>query len=250
MLSADKGEARLADLEGRGKPQLTHHQGCFSLSVNYHALGSYIQALGGQEFHVSHLHRSLSINAFLTGTHPEGFPETRQAWTLSLDRASPDDLFAVKKALERQYDQMPLPELLAHLRLSGWDAHIFLRCADSLAAQAPTATAPLADELCQAVERIWENYYSIGEARDLAFQLASLLYALGQYARALEFWEYSHKLMGPDPTTYYNRALCHSMLGQGAEAVAMLAQSLAAEPDFTPALEMQARLEADRLRSE
>jgi tetratricopeptide (TPR) repeat protein len=210
----------------------------------------YIQTLGGQVYHVSHLHRSLSINAFLTGTHPEGFPETRQAWTLSLDRASPDDLFAVKKALERQYDEMTLPELLAHLRLSGWDAHIFLRCADSLEAQASTATAPLADELCQAVERIWENYYFIGEARDLPFHLASLLYALGQYARALEFWGYSHELMGPNPTTFYNRALCYSMLGQDAEALTMLAQSLAAEPAFTPALEMQARLEAQGLDSD
>ena len=105
FLSGDKGYSNADSLEGRGIPNLTKHHGCFSLSVNHHAIAQYTQNQGGQALTPNHLHRSLDMSAFLWGQPIDGYIETYQTYETAINQASPDDFFALKKALELKYHQ-------------------------------------------------------------------------------------------------------------------------------------------------
>ena len=72
FLSGDKGYSQEDSLEGRGIPTLTKHHGCFSFTVNHHAIAQYTQNQGGQALIPNHLHRSLDMNAFLWGQPTRG----------------------------------------------------------------------------------------------------------------------------------------------------------------------------------
>ena len=52
LLSGDKGYTHESELSARGEPQMTLHGGqCFSMMVNYHAIGLYFRELGGTALH-------------------------------------------------------------------------------------------------------------------------------------------------------------------------------------------------------
>ncbi|NEO87837.1 MAG: tetratricopeptide repeat protein [Spirulina sp. SIO3F2] len=242
LLSADKGYHHDRSLEGRGKPQLTFHKGCFSLMVNYPAIAHYVNNQGGIALLPQHRHRSMVIGAFCFGLSDA--IETRFAYQTHIEQASPDDFFTLKKIIEPHFDTLSLPQILAYLRLSGWDFKLFLGCFENLMAQVKTIPDVLRPELDQALQNVGEMYYSIGEAEDLPFQLAMLFYKLGNYSEALSYLNESLRLHGDDPGMFYNKAKCYCELNDPAAAVQMLARALSLYPEFEAAQEMQMALQA------
>ena len=101
------------------------------MSVNYHAIGAWVTARGGAWMHAAHHHRSIDVCAFVLGAGVE-HEETVLAFDRSISRRGPDDFFALKTSLERDYDQRTLGELLAFPRFSQFDAKLFLDCAPAL----------------------------------------------------------------------------------------------------------------------
>lgn len=187
FLSGDKGYINEDSLEGRGIPNLTKHHGCFSFTVNHHAIAQYTQNQGGQALIPNHLHRSLDMSAFLWGKPTSGYLETYQTYETAINQASPDDFFALKKALEPHFNTLTLKQILAYLRLSRWDFTIFFGCFDNLMQQVESASEPLRREIFIAIQNIWSTYYFIGEEQDLPFHLSMVLYKMGYYAEALDF---------------------------------------------------------------
>ena len=76
VLAADKGFHWEEDLLRWGEPQMAIHDGCFSLPLNFHAMGQYILQQGGQVLQTPHHHPSLDILAFLLGRPAPGYRET------------------------------------------------------------------------------------------------------------------------------------------------------------------------------
>ncbi len=64
LLSADKGEHHLSNLDNCGAPTLATH-GSFSLPVNYHALGEYCTRQGGQALFPHHQPAHLDVGCLL-----------------------------------------------------------------------------------------------------------------------------------------------------------------------------------------
>lgn len=75
--------------------------------------------------HTPHHHTSLNISAFLFGSPPTHYAETRHAYQDAIVYHSPDDFFSLKKALDPHCDRLTLQQAIAYIRLSGWDAKIF-----------------------------------------------------------------------------------------------------------------------------
>ena len=104
VLSVDKGHTRLRELEGRGNPKPSVHgtflNGAFSVTVNYHAIAQYTQIQGGQSLMPEHLRRSIAVCGFLFGSSSLDYVETYHAYQSAILHASPDDFFALKKAIE------------------------------------------------------------------------------------------------------------------------------------------------------
>lgn len=243
LLSGDKGYSREELLAGREAPAPAIH-GSFSLMVNYHAIGRWFLHRNGTFLHTSHLHSSLNIVACLLGAPPGGPVETRLAFDEAIERMGPDDFFDLKKSVERQYAELTLEQILAWLRLSGWDANIFLGCFPALMELAGPAPDLLRHEIYRTVQEIWRLHFPIREVRDLAFHLGVLLCEIQCYEDAMGFFNDSVALYGPNPATVFNLGLCFFHLGDLEAARACVAQVVEEAPDFAPALVLREEIAA------
>jgi hypothetical protein len=255
FLSADKGYSEEALLHGREEPGFAIH-GSLSMMVNYHAIGEFFRQEGGDLLHATPLATGLQVVAGLLGVsgnggkggEKSGGAETRLAFDDAVERRHPDDFFSLKIAVESAYPDLTLAQLLAWLRLSGWDANVFLGCLPVLVSWADVEATSAAEreDLRQVALRVWESYFPIREARDLAFHAGALLCQLGDYASALSCFESSVALYGPNPATLYNLGLCYFSLGQLDPAEACVDEALAAEPELADARVLKSEIEAAR----
>src|SRR6185369_11256658 len=196
LISADKGYIKEDSLAGRDEPAINVH-GSFSMMVNYHAIAQYFQNSGGQALHTSHRHSHINICAFLLGRQPDTFTETRQAYSEAIEQGGPDDFYTLKKGIDKHYEDLSLEQLIALLRLSGWDPKIFLDSFPAMLDRVESASELVRQELYRGIRRVWDNYYHIGEERDIAFCMAMLLYGMDHYLDALTYFDHSLRLYGP-----------------------------------------------------
>ena len=112
---------------------------------------------------------------------------------------------------------------------------------------ATTLDGPLRHDVASMATSVWNSYYHLGEERDLAFALASLLYQIEHYAQAILYLEHSLRLYGDDAGTLFNLAMCHAQLGQLPASAQCIAAALQIDPQYEPALEWK---EATQLRLE
>jgi len=252
LLSGDQGYSQEEDLQSRRPLSVGIHSGAFSMMVNYHAIGEYVRNQGGQVLHMAHRHSWLHVSAYLLGQHPTDYLETAQSFHEAIEQWGPDDFFTffaaiTHKATMKAYDALSLSQLLAWLRLSGWDCYSFLAFFPFLLKKLETSSKAELQALYQVIQHIWDTYYHIGEKRDLAYALGILLYNMKYSTEALDFFQRSLELYGPHQNTFYYMAKCHSALQRTEDALACLDQMLQLHPSFEPAqairLELQSQLQ-------
>jgi len=215
------------------------------MMVNYHAIAEYVQHQGGQVLQPSYRPSSIHVCAFLFNHHPTGYVETRLAFDEAIEKRGPDDFFTLKKGIEKHYDGLMLEQMIALLRFSGWDSTAFLDIFPVLLDKVEAASEPLEQELYAGLTQVWDNYYHIGEPRDIAFSMAMLLYGMQYYSEALEYFQHSLRLYGPEASTFYNMAVCHSSLRQQDAARDCIDQTLALDPTFEAAKGMRIKIESE-----
>jgi tetratricopeptide (TPR) repeat protein len=242
LISGDKGYNREQDLLGRGEPEITRH-GSFSMMVNYHAVGKYVQKQGGHPLQTGHRHAHLNISAFLMGSHPGAYIETLQAYRETIENCGPDDFYALKKAIEHGYESWTMEQLLAYIRLSCFDAKITLACYPTLMDHIDYASESEKQELNRVIQKVWEVYYPLAEDQDVASHLGVLLYEIGYYTEALDLFTRSVELYGPDATVSYNMGLCHYGLREMEAALGCVNEALVLEPAFGDARTLCVKIE-------
>lgn len=247
FLSSDKGFSREEDLLFRGEPGIAIH-GSFSLMVNYHAVGQYVQQQGGLSLTTPHRHNSIDICAAVFGEHPKNHPETSLAFNAAIVQNNPDDFFTLRQILTEHYDVLSIEQILAYLRLSGWDGAIFMDCFSAIMAKLEGLASSMQEELLWAAHNIWDNYYPIGEQRDLPFYLGMLLYTMEYFPEALEYLQHSQQIYGDDPNTIYNMGMCYYRLRQLDRAMDCMTQTLKQNPEFEAAKAMRIKLKSEALR--
>jgi tetratricopeptide (TPR) repeat protein len=244
LLCGDKGPACEEDLRGAGDPVLTVH-GSFSLRVNYPALAEVSRRQGGQVLQTPHHHAHLAVAAFLFGRPPGDWLETRLAFDEAVVQGGPDELYSLKKGVERFYDRLEAKQLLAYLRLSGYDANILLGCSASLRTLLGAADESLKREAQFVLWQVWDTYFPIGEAKDLPFCLGELLAAADYPVDALAYFQHSLQLHGPTANTFYKMAVCRRRLRQFAAAAEHARQALELNPDHWRAERLLREIEAE-----
>ena len=245
LICADKGHHWEEDLIiGWGEPPMALHGGCFSMSLNFHALGRYVENAGGTLLQSSHRYNNLDVATFVLGLPPDALCELPRNFGDSIERFSPADLFSVLQGAEAAFDTMSTDQLLALLRLSRWDGCLLIRLLPPLVQQVPHCNPWLREELNWIVRHVAESFYDIDDGTNLPFGLGTLHCALGNHREALHFLQESLKRHSGDPRALHNMALCHEALNeldaarQGAQA------ALAADAAFDPARQMIVRLDS------
>jgi len=244
LLSADKGEHHLSSLDHRPAPQLATH-GSFSLTVNYHALAQYCTRRGGLALLPRHHSTSLDLGCLLFLDDALTYRETLNAYERYVRDYGPDDYFQLKKLIEQHYETLSDREILAVIRLSGYDAHLMRQMLPRLLELLPTLSEAQRQNLSLAIPRIWETYYPLGEPETLAGDLGDLLLALDSYREAILYYQESVKLNGQDPDTLFKIAVCHCLLGEFAAASPIIAALQEQDPENKALQDLVQEFEAE-----
>lgn len=243
LITADKGEHHLKKLDNQEEPIPVTH-GSFSLIVNYHAFIQYAQRKGGWSLFSNHHPPSLLLGCLFL-TKDDGYLETKQAYTRFVDDFGPDDYFGLKKLIESKAEDLNAGEIISCLRLSAYDARIFLQLFPHLSRLLPDVTGRERDNLFMIVPFIWSTYYHIGEPDDLAFELGELLLSLLFYQEAALYFEKSLQLYGRNGTTLYKLAVCHCLSGAFRWARPLIAELLELDAENKTLLALIEKYEED-----
>lgn len=243
LLAADKGVSHEDELTPcEGLPGMSiHGEGCFSLNVNFDAVGKHFVHTGGQVLGVEHHATSLYVAAYLLGEKGLTFAETSQAFTDSIKSRGPDDFFALGVMLESQ-EELPLHEILAYLRFSGWSTASFLKFFHLILRALPGAAETAKHDLRAAIDHVWETHFSVGEEADVAFHLGVLLLEMNCYREAMQYFRDSVAARGPQAALSYNISACFFGLGQIKESLAYVEEALRLDPGLELAQMLRARL--------
>lgn len=244
LLSADKGFHWEEDILSWNEPEMVIYGGCFSMTLNFHALEQYVLNRGGKVLHTSHRRTSLDIVAFLLGALPGDFIETSQAFERTIERFGPSDLFNLIQSIGKSPEDMGLEQILSWLRLSGWDANLLLNFFPALMNQAVSPPEALKEELYWVIQHVRNTYYDIGEGQNLDFYLGTLLCSMGYYHEALKYLEHSLEHSEPDVRILYNMGLCYVALNQMDDALKCIERALSIDPSCEPAKSLRIRIES------
>lgn len=236
LIAGDKGDARGEDAL-RDRPPAPVAHGSISLDVNFDAIAGWFEQRGGQALHTRFRDAGFVVGAYTLGPEPTG--ELALAYEQAIERFGPDDFFTLKKRLEQSFAVLSLEEILAVVRLAGWDATIFIACADTLIAELAVAGAIAREEVRQLVHRIWELYFPIGEATDVACACAIVLYRAGYYEDCLSLFAESRRLYGASAAGACYEAMAHHALGADTAARARVDEALQIDPHNDAALALR-----------
>src|SRR5262245_12392827 len=240
LLCGDKGVSREEDLRGQGEPGMVRHRGCFSFSVNLHAIGRYFEEAGGFALHTGQPRPRIQVSGFLGGFAPADVPETRLAFANEIDGFGPGEFHTLAVALCEQKHPQPLDVVLSVLKLSCFDAEVLYSFREALVTAARGASPVQKAELRRVLALVWEGFYPL--QKDLAFELARISFAMSEGEDALRYCRESLRLFGESAQALVMQGYGLAMLGRAAEAVASAERALAVDPGFTPATELLDRL--------
>ncbi|WP_068775888.1 tetratricopeptide repeat protein [Paenibacillus sp. FJAT-26967] len=207
LLTADKGDHRLENWKYAEAPDLVRH-GSFSLEANYHAIGHVYACQGAEVLFTPHRYKQLNVGCVLMLTDPDRYAHTRLAYRRFVNRFGPDDFFSLKKGLDEHLNEMELSQLLAFWRLGHYDAELFLQSTGRISEMLPEIGEEDAYAIREGMQQMWKGYYKVEESRDLAVECAELLFEMGLFADALEFYERSSGESPAGTSILYNRAIC------------------------------------------
>jgi tetratricopeptide (TPR) repeat protein len=231
LISADKGYKNEEAMFKNYHPYLSKH-GCISMTVNFHAIELYFKGLGGKAIHSLYEHENINVSIFLLGKSSHDFVETSMTYKEVIETIGPDDFYNMKKAIMPLSKSLTTRELLTFLRFTVWDSRTLLELYNIFLERIPNEENFPKEELVDAINKVFEYYFPIGEEGDLGYHFGSILGYLGYDCDALKFFETSLEFYGECPETNYEIALCYYNLQQIDRALQYTEKSLSLNPDF------------------
>ncbi|MCZ8522682.1 MULTISPECIES: SAM-dependent methyltransferase [Paenibacillus] len=242
LLTADKGDHRLANWEFAEAPQPVVH-GSFSLTANYHAIGQVYEGRGAQVLFTDSHYNNLNIGCILHLPDPAAHVQTRLAYRRFVDRYGPDDYFTLKEGMDARREAMGLDEFLSFWKLGGYDTEWFVGSAGHLAGLLTGCGDDAAEDLRLGIARMWEGSYLLRGRSRLAADCAMLLFRMDRFEEALDYYE--EALLGaegaseaPDIGILYDMAVSYYETGQDEKAKEWARRAAAADPEHEGTLSL------------
>ncbi|MFL0167105.1 hypothetical protein [Candidatus Clostridium helianthi] len=231
LISADKGYKNEESMDKNYHPFLSKH-GCISMTVNFHAIELYFKELGGKAIHSIYEHENINVSLFMVSNSDNDFIETSMAYNEIIESVGPDDFYIMKKAIMPLSNSLTTKELLTFLRFTVWDSRTLLELYNILIERIENEENFPKDELADAINKVWEYYFPIGEEGDLGYYFGSILGYLGYDNDALKLLESSLEFYGECPETNYEIALSYYNLQQLDKALEYTEKSIELDPYF------------------
>lgn len=237
LITADKAIHRIENWHYRSAPYIAKH-GSFSLTANYHALKEHCRLSQGKTLFPTHPVASITIGTLLYLKKPQQHHEVITSYQQHVNDFGPDDYFSIKKHIEQQIPQLSTHDLLAYLRLSGYDARLFHQFLPRLHELVEEFTEDERFTVLQMAGRIWDGHYPLGETVDMAFEIGTLLLNLAFFQEALNFFHLSEKIYGKKTTVTFAKAAAYALNNHPQKAIDLLNELLHKDPLHRPAQEL------------
>lgn len=245
LISADKGYKNEKDMLKNSHPFLSKH-GCISMTVNFHSLERYFKNIGGKAIHSIYEHENVNMSLFLLSNSTHNFVETTMAYNEIIENIGPDDFYNLKKAVVPLGESLETKQILTFLRFTLWDARTFQECYNILLERLDTEEDFPVDELVIVMNKVWDNYFPIGEEGDLAYYIGLLFSYIGNDSDALRFFEYSYDLYGANAEIYYRIAVCACNLNEIEKALVFIEKSLDLDSTYEECKTLKILIEDNR----
>lgn len=213
VLSMDKGFHEIRDLDHKAEPDIIKH-GSFSVWVNYHALGSFCEKLGGKFIFPAYSTFYAEIGCLFFMPDGDSYQETNAAYQRFINDFGPDDFNSLKKLTYSNILKLKLTEILAFIRLAAYDSTFVVKLMPRLKQLAHSVTFTERKRIAQTLRQVWHYYFDINESDHLAFNIAGLFYELGFHQEALDFYAHATISTGKKVDIFYNQILCYFQLRQ------------------------------------
>ena len=275
LLAGDKGYNAPEDLAGLRDPHVALH-GSFSLMVNLHAARLLALAWGGFSLHTQYLDGfkcaalllrappaaaggpappppppSPPTPASLAAADAELLPRWATAalpglcgaWAEAMEGFGPDAFAALQRRLTEEVKRPTLKTALAALRLACWDPDVFVNVRQAVIDGAPGAGERQAADIYRDVRRVYERYYPLQPAKDVAFDCARVCMGLRRYPEAINLFLASTRQCGEHHVTAHNGGICLFHLGRFEAARDCFKRALTLAPKYADAASWLKRAE-------
>jgi hypothetical protein len=241
IISSDKGYSTTEALDRLSYPSLSFH-GSFSMMVNFHALANYFKNSGGDYF-LQTPRRGIKTSVFVSHENIKNLPETSVAIQQYVEGFAPADYFTLHRRLSDSFQECALDTLTAHLNMTYWDPHIYLKIANRVTALAEEADNDTQNFLAKNMHKIAANYYYMPKSDCVLFEIAVFYHSIKRYKEALNYYKLSAPYVGAQFGLSYNIALCQHNLGLSEDALVNFKESLTFDSESKEALDWVAFLE-------
>lgn len=241
LLATDKAYGSAEELDYLEPPELTGHNGCFSMMVNFDCIARYAKLHQGSAA-ISSIRAGIKTAVFGIGFSLSHLERLRASTQHYLQQFAPTDYLNMYRNMQKKLDSFSLEEAMSMLALSNWDATVFQRLYKVIFGQLDGADMLTINYLLDHLPVIAAHYYWLEEGEDLLFQIAVVFHTLKKYHQALEYYELSLQYFPGIFGLYFNMGVCHHHLGQAGLARERFEQALQLDPDNPQTKEWLARL--------
>lgn len=244
LLSSDKGFTQLDELFQANPEAMQLHTGCFSMMVNYHAVGECITHDGGVYASTTRL-MNLKTAMCIKGGGRDDFADTLSMFRRRIEEFGPGDYFELFQK-ERDADKT-IQQFLVLLRLSGHDPGVLLSHANQIRTKCKGLPEHLLVELRLALDRTWSQWYA--SPQNLPFELGRIMLALGRPVEGARFNQIAIEFFGEIPAALLNMGICYYYAEDPGQALRCFERAKQVNPDFGAPREWIARIHAERARA-
>lgn len=229
IISTDKGYSTIKSLDYHGHPTLSFH-GSFSLMVNFHALAHFFKNTGGDCF-LQTSRKGIKTSIFCKGMKLNELPQTQLAIDEYLEGFSPGDYFTVHRRVSDSFQECDLDMLAAHMHLTRWDPHMYLKIKNRIISLVNDAESDTAEFIAAKLPQLAANFYHLPKTECVLFEIGVFFHAIKRYDSALKYYEESLPYVGEQFSLRYNIALCQHQLEKIEEALANFKRAKDLNPD-------------------
>lgn len=218
ILCSDKAYIDLDELDGLSNPELTPHNGCFSMMVNMDALKRWCDIHGGFAYLPS---RRSGLKTVLLGLGLSKLDCRQLLRTASglINAFSPGQYLEIYKQARLQVNQLSLEAWTSYLALSHWDPTLFLHAYRRIIDQLDGSDMLSVDYLLDHLDKIAQQVYWLPFNDDIWFMLGVLCHELKRYAQAAGYYQQSLQYYPAVFGVYFNLAVCQVHCGMSEAAI-------------------------------
>lgn len=213
LLATDKAYGNSEELDYLEAPELTGHNGCFSIMVNFDALARYAKLYKGEAC-ITSTRAGIKTAAISVGFSLENFNYLDSVMQQHIQRFAPTDYLNFYRNMQKKIATFNLEEAISMLALSNWDSIVFQRLYKLILEQLDGADMLTINYLLEHLPTIASHYYWLEQTEDVLFQIAIIFHTLKMYSQALKYYEQSLVYFPGIFGLYFNMGVCHYHLGQ------------------------------------